>query len=525
MIQTWVKICVICALCVTCGLEIIGCVRGLRSLPEPPRRPAIDVVYPRVERPDTLVSLPRVDSTFTFGSLKPPQSRLWVNGLPVKVWPNGAFLAYVPLDTVADRFSFLAISPRGDTVRTALPFRLPPPAQATGIPPAHPMNLQLPARITITRDYAAARSAPNQAYTLFPPKGSVALADSFAAGYYRVYLGKDRHAWIEEKFTTLDTARRDIPAASASKIAVQAGNPWATVEIPLAEPVFFQLEPAPQGSILILDLYGVTSRLNRMDYDPSDSLVREIRWSQADDDRLQLQIFLNSARIWGYQASWEADSTAGRYRLLLKIRRPPRLEERPLQGRVIVLDPGHGGSQPGSTGPTRLSEKEPNLKLALRLKQRLEDRGARVLLTRSADSTVDLYDRINFAVKQGGEVLVSLHNNALSDGENPFIKHGSGAYYYQPLSLPLARTLHHYLLKGTRLRDNGLYYQNLALARVTEMPAVLLETAFVMYPDEEQLLRDDRFLDRIAKSLCQGLEEYFKDCQKEQTSSYIPEPS
>jgi N-acetylmuramoyl-L-alanine amidase len=494
---------------------LIGCTRAPHPAPEWTRPPLLDVVYPRVERPDSAVVLPRLDSTFAFGSVKPAGTRLWVNGIPVQVYPNGAFLCFVPLDTFAWRFNFRAISPRGDSTVKYLPFRWFPESRAENVAAVHPMNQRLPARITISQDYATARSAPGQAYTLFPPRGSVALADSFVSGCFRMRLAAGRHAWVEEKFVTLSTDSRDIPPVSLSKIAVHAGDPWTTVEIPLSQPVFFNLEEKGESQALVVELYGVTSRLNRVDYDPADSLVREIRWQQVGDETLRLQVNLSAARLWGYSAVWQVDSIRGIYTLALQIRRPPQIKERPLQGRIIVLDPGHGGVQPGSVGPTRLAEKEPNLKLALKLKEMLEAKGARVLLTRSADSTVELYDRVSFAVKAQAEVLLSLHNNALSDGENPFVKHGSGAYYYQPMSLDLARTLHQFLIQGTGLRDNGLYYQNLAMCRPTEMPAVLVESAFMMYPEEELLLRSDRFLDRTARSLAAGLEDYFRQCKKE----------
>jgi len=129
---------------------------------------------------------------------------------------------------------------------------------------------------------------------------------------------------------------------------------------------------------------------------------------------------------------------------------------------------------------------------------------------------VDLYERVDFALEQGGEFLISLHNNALSDGENPFVKRGSAAYYYHPHSLELARILHDDLLQATGLADHGLYYQNLALARPTEMLAVLLECAFMIHPDEEALLRDDRFLQRTAEGIATGLKRFLKQCRQKQ---------
>lgn len=109
---------------------------------------------------------------------------------------------------------------------------------------------------------------------------------------------------------------------------------------------------------MILDLYGARSRINRVDYDPHDSWIREIRWSQIQDDVLRLEIVVDAPNLWGYGEQWSGDfGVQGKGSLVLKLRRAPRLEGRALKNRIIILDPGHGGAQPGAIGPTRLLEK------------------------------------------------------------------------------------------------------------------------------------------------------------------------
>ncbi len=471
--------------------------------------PRLDVVYPRIEGRDTLLTMPRVDSTFAFGSVQPANSLVHVNGYAARVWPNGGWLAFVPLDTMAREFRIEAISPRGDTCRTVLPFRLlGGNPRITEVAAAHPKNRRLPSRISFSQDHAALRTAPGQAYMLFPPIGSVALADSFINPYFRVRLCEGMHGWVEENSVTLDTLIHHAPRCAVKTIRVYAEDRWTKIEIPLSERILFRLEETSEPGKLTLDLYGASSWINRIDYGARDTIVDEIRWFQVTDDLLRLEITLTAHDLWGYGAAWEENV------LVLKIRRPPNLQRQPLKGRTIVLDAGHGGSQPGALGPTRLLEKEPNLKLTLKLKALLEKEGVRVLLTREADSTVELYDRVEFAAGGDGEMLLSLHNNALSDGENPFFNHGSSVYYYQPQSLDLARALHRHLVAATSLPDHGLYYQNLALARPTELLAVLLECAFMIHPEEEDLLRQEEFLDRTAAGIVQGIKEFLRNRRK-----------
>jgi N-acetylmuramoyl-L-alanine amidase len=478
---------------------------------------SLDVVYPRLEGRNTTITLPRVDSTFAFGSIQPPDGRLYVNGEAARVWENGAFLAYVPLDTVNRQFRFLLVSPEGDSVEQNLDFAfLTAEDSVHKFAPAHPLNQRLPARITVMQPHAQVRATPGGAYILAPLPGSQALADSFIAPSYRVRLHENLHGWIEDRYVQLDTTDRTAPRAIIGRVKVHSNERWTRVEIPLDQPPLFRLEHRPEDRALVLDLFGAGSRINRIDYDPADPLIQEIRWAQIQDDLLRLEIILKSSRLWGYGALWrELDGIGDGSTLEINVRHAPRLEKRVLKNRRIVLDPGHGGQQPGSIGPTRLLEKEPNLKLAIMLKALLEKEGAVVFLTRSADSTVELYRRADYAVQQDGEILVSLHNNALSDGENPFVKRGSAAYYYHSQSLDLARVLHDDLLPATGLPDHGWYYQNLALARPTEMLAVLLECAFMIHPEEEMLLRDDRFLKRTARGIAEGLKEFLEDCRDE----------
>ncbi|MDX1532061.1 MAG: N-acetylmuramoyl-L-alanine amidase, partial [Rhodothermales bacterium] len=82
---------------------------------------------------------------------------------------------------------------------------------------------------------------------------------------------------------------------------------------------------------------------------------------------------------------------------------------------TIVIDPGHGGRDPGAVGPSGTLEKDLTLDLALRLRDRLRDRGYRVLLTRTADEALSLRERVTFANRHGADLFVSLHLNSIPD--------------------------------------------------------------------------------------------------------------
>jgi N-acetylmuramoyl-L-alanine amidase len=198
---------------------------------------------------------------------------------------------------------------------------------------------------------------------------------------------------------------------------------------------------------------------------------------------------------------------------VLRVRRAPEVNKsRPLQGLVIAVDAGHPPA--GATGPTGLYEGVATLGIAERLKLYLEQRGATVVMTRTAPGAVALADRPVLARRANAHAFVSIHLNALPDGVNPFGAHGTGAYYFNTFSEPLARAVQAGMVRRMGLRDLGVYYDNLAVLRPTWMPSVLCEGAFVIIPEQEAALRTPEFQDAYARGVADGVEEYFRTLRK-----------
>jgi N-acetylmuramoyl-L-alanine amidase len=195
------------------------------------------------------------------------------------------------------------------------------------------------------------------------------------------------------------------------------------------------------------------------------------------------------------------------------VRRAPEVNQsRPLQGLVIAVDAGHPPA--GTTGPTGLYEAVATLGIAERLKSYLEQRGASVVMTRSAPSAVALADRPVIARRTDAHVFVSIHLNAFPDGVNPFERTGTGTYYFSAPSEPLARAVQAGMVRHMGLRDLGVNYDNLAVLRPTWMPSVLCEGAFLIIPEQESALRTPEFQDAYARGVAEGLEEYFRSLRR-----------
>jgi N-acetylmuramoyl-L-alanine amidase len=194
---------------------------------------------------------------------------------------------------------------------------------------------------------------------------------------------------------------------------------------------------------------------------------------------------------------------------VLEARRPPVIDPAaPLRGRTIVLDPGHPPA--GATGPTGLREHAAALAVALKARTLLERQGARVLLTRVDSTAVDLFPRTAFAERQGAELLVSIHANALPDGVNPFVNHGTSVYYFHPQSAGFARTLERALVARLGLRDLGVGRGDYALVRNPWMPSALTEALFLMLPEQEALLASEDGQWGYADGIVTGIADFLR---------------
>lgn len=185
--------------------------------------------------------------------------------------------------------------------------------------------------------------------------------------------------------------------------------------------------------------------------------------------------------------------------------------------RIIAVDPGHGGSDPGAIGPTGLKEKVPNLAIALHLRQLLEAEGVKVVMTRDGDYDVSLSDRVTKARGAGAELFVSIHNNAFGDpGPN-----GTETYYYNnkvggapgspyvATSQAIASYVQKAVVSSISRFDRGVHSANFYVLRQSPMPAVLIEGVFISNPEEESLLKDVYFQQRLAQGIFNGLRAYY----------------
>ncbi len=188
-----------------------------------------------------------------------------------------------------------------------------------------------------------------------------------------------------------------------------------------------------------------------------------------------------------------------------------------IKGRMIVVDPGHGGSDPGAIGPSGICEKDVALEVAKKVQRLLENAGAHVVMTRTTDRDVyasyasdrqELQARVDVANSTpGAEVFLSIHCNAFSNPD----ANGTESYsYYGSLEgKRLATVLQEELVSAGGLRNRGTKEANFYVLKYSNIPASLVELAFISNEREEALLNTADFQNKMAFAIVRGLSRFF----------------
>jgi len=320
---------------------------------------------------------------------------------------------------------------------------------------------------TVTVPEAIARTGPStNASRLTPlPQGTQGRVTGRNGDWWRWEYG----GWVEAK--NLRIGRSPLPPRSVVRgVTTQAVGSWTEVRIPLTVPLPVTVQERP-GAVE-LTVHHATAETDTMKIAASP-ILRLVQWEQTTPDRLTYRLELGSDRLWGYKMRYEGTT------LVLALRHPP-------QGPVtVLLDPGHGGPEDlGARGPTGYPEKDVTLALAQKVRDALRQEGAIVVMTREGDEDLWPQQRAARIAEAEPTVALSLHYNALPDHGDAENTQGVGMFWYHRQSHGLAQVLHDRLTQELNRPSYGMFWGNLALARPTVAPAVLLELGFMIHPEE-----------------------------------------
>ncbi len=357
-------------------------------------------------------------------------------------------------------------------------------------------------------------------------------------GYDVEWNGSTRTVYVKSKAPIPDTDEKDeeenmLPKLSEINVTEKSSSVEITVS--LSERVKPKTLELSSPDRLVFDFYGVNGLCEKSNITFENSTIKEIRWAHHTEyTRVVVETFKKSQYSIRYttkaciitveksrytqpddEKEDEENNTLpesdGKYETPVITGKTP----------VIAIDAGHGGYDSGALGYNEdgevvLKEKEVNLTISKYLEKRLKDAGIKVIMTRSGDVALgdtvmaDLVARSEIANKSMADLFISVHNNAFTDpestGTSVLYPGLSNAGEYGITSEELAKNIQKPLVKATGLKDRGIVESpEMVVLKKTNMPAVLLECAFVTSYNDQKVLSDDRKLSQIADAIYEGL--------------------
>jgi N-acetylmuramoyl-L-alanine amidase len=181
----------------------------------------------------------------------------------------------------------------------------------------------------------------------------------------------------------------------------------------------------------------------------------------------------------------------------------------PLQDKIIIVDPGHGGVDTGAPGPGPLNEKDVVLAMSLYLRDMLTDAGAEVIMTRSEDIDLNLYDRPERIDRFNADLFISVHCNAHAPDAPATEIHGLMILYNYAHNEILADIMLQTMAEETELPAFRTWRRNIAVIRHPHIPSVLVEAGYMMHPHDNWYILHPAGQKDLARAMMEGLKNYF----------------
>ncbi len=421
---------------------------------------AYELVLPKEKK--TIVS---TDYAFFVGKANKAESII-INDDKVYIASNGAFAHTVKLKEGENR-----VVVKSDFATQIYRFYKTPSVQSV-----KPEVVDLvPQLYQVVRDNTPLRATPvdygmNRLSHLFA--GTNILIDGKKGDFYRVFLTKNKSAWIAKDSVRL--AKEEV------------------------EPKFITMnsETFKNASKHVIEF---TEKLPYTIEETEKEIIFKVYNSMVPEGTVYT---VNIRKPEKY--TYETNLYNGVY--VFKVSEFPLLEKPTLEGLTVVVDAGHGGSEKGAIGCLGDNEKDINLKIAMELKEILSQMGAEVVLTRECDANVSLEDRVNIARENCANVFVSIHLNSIPDVKFDVHKNrGTSVYYYNNNSRDLAKNVQKTLIEYLDTRNDGIKSASFAVLRPTDYIGILVEVAYMTNPIDSLLYSKEDFPRETAKSIAEGL--------------------
>lgn len=216
--------------------------------------------------------------------------------------------------------------------------------------------------------------------------------------------------------------------------------------------------------------------------------------------------FKNKSQYWGYNVSY--DDNGG---LSLRLNYKPKLSGNaatPFDGLVVLLDPGHGGTEPGALGFTQANgpmEKVVNLAHTYAIRDKLTAMGATVYLTLDSDKLVTLDNRLEAVEEVNADLFISVHHNSIGENVNSNTVYGTEVYYHNATSYNFAKNIMNSLVNSTGRKERFINRSYYRVTLLPQCPAILMELGYMCNPIEYERMTNTTEIAKTADAVANAI--------------------
>lgn len=441
---------------------------------------ALEVVYPKKEK----VTI-NCKTSFFVGSAD-AKIPLTINGVTVPVHKSGGFAYFVKLNHGENTFN---IQSGGETLVYKIHSTWKPAPPVKDKKPAPQVKVfSTPKLVYTADDKTPIRTTPVSAginRIVHLQKGVPLYIDGELGKFYRVTLSSNEKYWVAKNSVKADPEAKGGKSAIISKSFTDTGK----------------------HLVYTFNLSNKTPYIvkENCDDDFKNGLGLNFYNIMTKPDSPYELYFPIQHQLFGYNAEFKDDQ------FILTIRKMPQISpDNPLKNITVTVDAGHGGNEKGAIGCLGDFEKDITLDVALKLQKELRKLGANVIMTRETDEKVSLKKRVEITNESDSSIFVSIHGNALPDHLNPLEHRGTSVYYYYPQAKGLALSILNALNSEAQTKNDGVRQGSLAVVRNTNALSVLVELAYLINPEDNALLVNEKFREKCAKAIAHGISNYLK---------------
>lgn len=319
-------------------------------------------------------------------------------------------------------------------------------------------------------------------------------------GDYKVQLSQLHSAYIQK-----EKVHKIIGGGNGQHLtdswSVYGDSLYDYVTIKLDERLPYRSEMEIHPTRIVIDIFGAVSNTNWITQLASAKEIKNAWYEQTEDDVMRVIIELKHTQNWGYKIFYSEND-----KLTVRVKRQPPVLN--LSHLKIAIDAGHGGENIGASGITsNIQEKDYTLLIAKELSRQLIKKKANVIMTRLTDTTLSMYERIQYLDQQNPDLLISIHLNSSSKDSIS----GVSTYYryigFRPLSEAILKSM--LQLHLNEFGNVGNF--NFSLNGPTEYPNCLVEVAFLSNKSDEKKILDPKFRQAVAMKIIAGIENFLKN--------------